>query len=53
MTQKEATQLCETPRESEAGGGELRKEIEVQKRLTTSEESIKRFEELKQQFAAF
>jgi hypothetical protein len=53
MTQKEATHLCERSRKSEAGGDELRKEGEVQEQLTTSEESRKRFEELKQQFAAF
>jgi hypothetical protein len=53
MTQKEATQLCEKSCESEAVGGELWKESEVQEQLTTSEESRKRFEKLKQQFAAF
>jgi hypothetical protein len=53
MTQKQATQLCERSRESKAGGGELRKESEVQEQFTTSEESRKRSEELKQQFAAF
>jgi hypothetical protein len=52
-TQNEVAQPCETPCDSEAGGGEPRKESETQDQLTTSEESKKRLEELEQQVAAF